>query len=169
MVDFINQNFGSWKPNLVRALYPYPSCNETLSYPISKTGTILDKLLWKHPTSGGFKVHKAYSLLEKDYNSTCSNQHRYNSIPHDVWTLIYKVKLPLKMGNFVWKLMHDCIPTFLAFKNKGIPIQSTCPLCSSEDETTLHLFLYCPFAWAIWHGTLLVVHTSKLNNLYVQS
>lgn len=125
VADLINQNSRSWKPDLVQALYPYPSCNEILSYPISRTGTISNKILWKHSTLGDFKFHKAYSLLQKDYNSTYSNQHRYNSIPHDVWTLIWKVKQPLKIGNFVWKLMHDYILTFLALKNRGIPIPST--------------------------------------------
>ena len=64
--------------------------------------------------------------------------------------------------------MHDSIPTFLNLCNKGINVHSTCPLCNSEDESSTHLFLYCPFARAIWHGSSLVIHTSELNNVSVQ-
>ena len=44
--------------------------------------------------------------------------------------------------------MHDSIPTFLNLCNRGINVHSACPLRNSEDESTTHLFLYCPFALA---------------------
>lgn len=32
-----------------------------------------------------------------------------------------------------------------------------------EEETTSHLFLNCPFAGAVWHGSILEIRTSELN------
>ena len=64
--------------------------------------------------------------------------------------------------------MHDSVPTFLNSCNRGINVHGTCPLCNSEDESSIHLFLYCPFARAIWHGSSLGIHASELNNVSVQ-
>ena len=115
-----------------------------------------------------FQVHKAYSVLQEDYQASRQDHHSHNTIPQEVWNLIWKVKIPPKIGIFVWKVMHDSIPTFLNLCNRGINVHSRCPLCNSEDESTIHLFLYWPFARAIWHGSSLGIHTSELNNVSVQ-
>lgn len=59
-------------------------------------------------------------------------------------------------------------PTNIPLKSRGIPVNNAYPFCELEDESTSHLFLFCPFAKAIWHGTTLVVHTSDFDNITVQ-
>lgn len=117
VADLIDHNSCSWKPDLVRALYPYPWWSDILSIPISKTGSVPDKLVWKFSSNGDFKVHNAYKLLSKDFAHNAQACPRPNSTPSEVWNLLWKVKVPPKIGNFVWKLMHDSLPTFLALKN----------------------------------------------------
>ena len=113
VADLINHRNGTWKYDLVREIYPYPISEDIMSNPISRTGLVSDKLLWKYSNSGVFKVRNAYNLLQEDSSLSCSNHHDYISIPANIWYLIWKVKLPLKIGNFIWKLMHNCLPTFL--------------------------------------------------------
>ena len=62
MADLIDHNSCSWKLDLVKALYPYPWWSDILSIPISKTGSIPDKLVWKFSSNGDYKVHYAYKL-----------------------------------------------------------------------------------------------------------
>ena len=83
LADLINQDSGTRKPDQVKKLYPHPYYNEILSYPISKTGSVHDKLLWKH-SSGEFQVHKAYSLLQQDHQSSCLNLNPNISTPQGV-------------------------------------------------------------------------------------
>ena len=64
--------------------------------------------------------------------------------------------------------LHDNLPTFHTLRNRGIPVSSTCPLCDEVEETTSHLFLFCSFTRAVWHGTSLAVHTSDFRNCSVQ-
>ena len=45
---------------------------------------------------------------------------------------------------------------------------STCPLCDEAKETTSHLFQFCSFSRATWHGTSFAVHTSDLRNSSIQ-
>ena len=66
------------------------------------------------------------------------------------------------------KLLYDSLPTYLTLNKRGIPVASTCPLCDVEDESISHLFLFCPFARATWHGSPLAVHTPDLHNTSIQ-
>lgn len=120
LADLIDNNSCTWNAYLVRTPYPYPICNEILGYPISKTGTGLDSLLWKHSHSGDYyQVKKAYNMLLKEATFPCSVQNRNHDFPQEVWTLIWKVKLPGKIITFVWKVLHDSLPVKLTLKNKG--------------------------------------------------
>ncbi|KAK9985957.1 hypothetical protein SO802_030908 [Lithocarpus litseifolius] len=141
VANLINHSNGTWNPDLVRNIYPYLISEDIMTNPISRTGSVSDKLLWKYSNSGVFKVKNASKLLQDDHN--------YTSILANIWYLIWKVKLPLKIGNFIWKLMHNSLPTFLTLKERGITNTSTCPLCNSDEESTSHLVLYCSFARAM--------------------
>lgn len=131
VADLIDQNTNNWKPDLIWATYPYPQWSEILKIPLSKTSSVSDKLLWKHSNNGEFKVKNAYNLLFEDSYSPSPNQSRHTHIQTGVWKLISKIKVPLKICNFVWKLMHDSLPTFLTLKNRGISTHSSCPLCNT--------------------------------------
>ena len=63
VADLIDHNTGVWKADLVRAVYPFLQCSEILSIPISKTGGVSDKLLWKHSSSGEYKKIKKANML----------------------------------------------------------------------------------------------------------
>lgn len=69
--------------------------------------------MWKFSDSRDYKVHKAYEVLLEDANQAAPATIRPHSIPNAVWKLIWKVKIPLKACNLVWKLLHNSPPTFL--------------------------------------------------------
>ena len=78
------------------------------------------------------------------------------------------IKVPLKINTFVWKLIRDRLPTLLNLSSRGIPTQTSCPLCNSDAESSTHLFLLCPCTRACWHGSTLAVHSSDFNCLSVK-
>ena len=89
----------------------------------------------------------------------------------NVWNLIWGVKVPLKINTFARKLIQedqDRLPALLNLSNRGIPTQTSCPLCNSDAKSSTHLFLLCPFTRACWHGSTLAVHSSDFNGLSVQ-
>ena len=169
VADLINHNFGGWKADLVRSIYTAPQCSKILSIPISKTGAVSDKILWKHSAIGQYDVRTAYKIPHKDEVSKSPFQVRPHQIQKKIWQLIWKVRTPHKVNLFVWKLMQDSLPTFLALKNRGICHHSTCPFCNEEEESTSHLFLHCTFTRACWHGSTLAIHTSDFDNISVQA
>lgn len=121
MADLIDSNLRSWKPNLVRSLYPFHLSSEILRLPISKIGIASDRLLWKHSYSGDFQVKNTYNLLHSDNSSSPPNPNRHLNIPLEVWCLIWNAIVPLKIYNFVWRLLHDSLPTNLTLKEKRDP------------------------------------------------
>lgn len=56
VADLIDSTTHTWKPGLVRLLYPYPTSSEILRLPISKTGSGLDQ-------SDYFKDYCIHTLL----------------------------------------------------------------------------------------------------------
>ena len=133
-----------------------------------KTNTKGDKLLWKHFKSEDFGVKTVYRLLIKDYLASSAVCHRVNHVESKVWRLIWRIKTPHKICTFVWKLLHDSLPTLQLLKNRGITGNGLCPMCNCEEESTTHLFLLCHFARACWHGSPLAVHTSNFIDTSVQ-
>ena len=162
--DLIDHNSTSWNHDLVRSLYPHPVAKQILQTPISKTKAISDKLVWRHSYDGEYKVRIAYKLLSSEHLPLPQQVPRNQ----EVWYRIWKVKTPLKVNTFVWKLLHDCIPTFSNLKQRGISIDPTCPFGNEHEETITHLFLLCPFSRACWHGSTLAIHSSNFNNVSIQ-
>ena len=114
--------------------------------------------------SGDYNVKKAYQVLLQDTNhqSLANHFHFSSPPPPAVWNLLWKVKLPLKICNCIWRLLHDSLPTFHTLKSRGIANVGLCPLCDSDEETATHLFLHFPFFRACWYGSQLAIQTSKV-------
>ena len=168
VADLIDHANHFWKPDLVRSLYRPSISSEILRIPISKTGSVKDSLMWKFSNSGDFNVKKAYEILLEEANVLANENLRPHIIPAVVWNTLWKVKLPLKIYNLVWKVIHDSLPTFQALRARGIPIATLCPFCDCEEGSASHLFLHCHFARACWYGSALALHTSSLGPIAVR-
>ena len=123
-----------------------------------------DKLLWRFSKNGDYQVKKAYELLTRD----ASIHSRYLQANMGWWRTFWKIKVPLKISTFIWKLLHNCLPTLLNLHTRGISSTKLCPLCNEEEESHTHLVLHFPFARACWHGSILAIHTSEFTNISVQ-
>jgi hypothetical protein len=85
--------------------------------------------------------------VEGREESTLSEGERF------VFRNIWKAGVPSKVSAFVWKALHDRIPTRcnLEFRHCLPPeIGSNCVWCMSSPECTSHLFLHCEVARKIW-------------------
>ena len=122
----------------------------------------------KHNQAPQNPTKKAYQMIHQNDQTSITPNERPFGIPQYVWKLVWKVKLPTKILNFIWKLLHDSLPIFSILNSRGIAAPTRCLLCDDSDETINHLFLNCPFARAIWHGSILGVRTSDLTNVSVK-
>ena len=81
--------------------------------PIPKINDSKDRLMWKYSRI-------AYKLLTEDFLGSQQFQQE-----RKVWTTIWKAHVPLRIINFVWKLLHDSLPTKATLHNRGISNDDT--------------------------------------------
>ena len=161
--DLIDHNSRLWKVDLIRSLYHYPKAFNILQMLISKTNSSKDRLMWKYSMDGNYSTKKAYELLIEDFSgSQQSLQER------KIWAAILKVHVPLRIINFMRKLLHDSLPTKTTLHNRGISNDDTCPLYNFDEETPTHLFFLCSFFRACWFGSNLGLLTFKITNVSIQ-
>ena len=63
-----------------------------------------------------------------------------------MWLLIYSA------SHMVWRIGTDTFPTRAKIASRMGPMDSSCPLCCEEEESSIHLFFKCPVSRAIWFG-----------------
>ena len=117
--DLIDSTTNTWKAHLIRKLCPHQATMEILQLPLPKTDAGTDKLVWKHSTIGEYKLKKAYDML-------LGTPNRY-VVPKVVWCTIWKLKLPVKIITFIWKLLHNSFQVKLLSNFKVLASVQTVP------------------------------------------
>ncbi|MFS8003872.1 putative reverse transcriptase domain, fatty acid desaturase domain, acyl-CoA desaturase [Helianthus anomalus] len=98
-----------------------------------------DKWSWLGDSSGVFSVGSVKRLLDRDKDFSS----RY------VWDWCKWV--PLKCNLFAWRAELDRLPSKVELIKRNISLpDDVCPLCGTDQETTLHLFTACQFSMEVW-------------------
>ena len=105
--DLIDSTANSSKVDLVRNLYPHQIAMEIFQYPSPKIDVSVYKLILKHSTTSDYKVKRAYEMLLGVPNRTDDLK--------AVQSIIWKLKLPVKIIAFFWKLLHYSLQVKLTF------------------------------------------------------
>jgi hypothetical protein len=63
---------------------------------------------------------------------------------------IWRLKVPPKVKNLVWRMCRGCLPTRIRLHDKGVHCPTDCVNCDSGQEDFAHLFFACPFAIQVW-------------------
>lgn len=95
--------------------------------PIPLAARTEDKLAWKLSSKGDFDLKSAYLLtLEPDLEVPLRGK----------W--IWKLKTLPRIQYFVWQCMHHSIGVKECLSARGIPLDSSCPICLNGPENILH-------------------------------
>lgn len=68
-----------------------------------------------------------------------------------MWKRLWEWKgiLP-RVKTFLWRAIHEGIPTQMAMHMRIRSINPTCHRCGRENEFTMHAIFFCPATWATW-------------------
>ena len=96
---------GTWRAELIANIYETRVAREILNTPHSKFGAP-DKILWSQLKKGTYKVDEGYKLITKEQDGIAN--YVMNGMS---WKNLWKLKIPYKICLFLWKLLHNGLPT----------------------------------------------------------
>ena len=96
-----------------------------------------------------FSVRTAYHVALQ-MNRRGIGEHSRVQERKPVWNRLWKLSVPPKVWNFVWRASSDILPTRANLARRRVPIDPKCAVCGSSDETVLHILWQCPLARNVW-------------------
>ena len=63
---------------------------------------------------------------------------------------MWKLPLPPKVRNFMWRACSGILPTSANLCRRRVPMASTCTICQQHEETVAHILWECPLARNVW-------------------
>jgi hypothetical protein len=73
----------------------------------------------------------------------------HHRLPGD-WNSIWKLKLPPKIKNFLWRVCRACLPTRVILHSRGVACPTSFVFCNEFDEDGKHLFFECSKSMGYW-------------------
>jgi len=67
------------------------------------------------------------------------------------WNNIWRLKVPPKVKNLLWRMCRGCLPTRVRLQDKGVSCSTNCGSCGSDYEDLNHLLFECRFAIHVWN------------------
>jgi hypothetical protein len=113
-------------------------------------------LVWRVEKNGHYSVRSAYRLCME---SIADNSHLNR--PGN-WSSIWKLKVPTKIKNMIWRVCRGCLPTRARLLDEGVNCSSMCVMCEESYEDVSHVLFECPRARKVWQDSLLL---SKVNSV----
>uniref|UniRef100_A0A803PQ00 Uncharacterized protein n=1 Tax=Cannabis sativa TaxID=3483 RepID=A0A803PQ00_CANSA len=110
-----------------------------------------DHLYWTVDTSGIYSVKSAYNMIQK------SNGHWNTVEASEFWNDLWRLKIPPKVKNLVWRGGTNCLPTMTMLLTKRVVRSSLCP-CVEKVRNNFPFLgaikekkdLIATVCWAIW-------------------
>ena len=62
------------------------------------------------------------------------------------WQGIWRLKVPPKIKNLVWRICRDVVPTMRRLQDKGVQCPLSCVVCNGPEEDLNHICFNCPFS-----------------------
>ncbi|VFQ67010.1 unnamed protein product [Cuscuta campestris] len=144
---------GVWDWQTIDSIFEVRDRRLIQAIPLSHSAQV-DKLIWARDRSGLYSVKSAYRMLTWDESVVNDSTHNSSK---SVWRKLWRVHTTPTIRNLIWRAANNILPVLDNLARKEMPIQNTCPLCQSSEETVLHLFVSCSFARQtrndrVWRG-----------------
>ncbi|XP_021759146.1 uncharacterized protein LOC110724055 [Chenopodium quinoa] len=139
IIDPVSQ---AWDSTRIKQLFPPITADSILGMerPQEKMD---DFVYWKFTRDGSFTTKSAYAhLLSQSWSDRTSSS---NILPV-WWRKFWGLPILPKWKLFIWKILHNALPTAAILLLKGIPLDFTCGFCHHHQETISHIFQQCEFS-----------------------
>jgi hypothetical protein len=146
--QLIDVNSKWWNIELLEQLFTKEETIAIKSIPISATDQA-DRLIWRGTVKGCFSVRSAYYIQkEAEALQQAGGSRSNNKVA--VWKTLWQLQLPNSEKHFLWRACHEILPTRDNLCSRKITMESSCPICVQEPETTIHALWTCLAARDVW-------------------
>lgn len=128
-----------WDYDAVTDLFNPRDRDLILQIPLS-TRRDLDLWYWLADPRGVFSVRSCYKLMTYDDNN-CSSS---------VWRRLWRLDVPGKVKNLLWRAANNVLPTTDNLRNRKIQVLPFCSVCNAYNESVIHILVDCGFAKSCW-------------------
>lgn len=99
-----------------------------------------DVPIWMPSSSGKFSVNSAWRECR-------------SSRPHSIiYSYCWSKYIPKKISVFLWRALHNGLPTDERIRSKGISLASKCNCCNAANEESMaHILVYGDIAKKVWN------------------
>ncbi|XP_031116517.1 uncharacterized protein LOC116020174 [Ipomoea triloba] len=112
-----------------------------------------DHWCWRGDLRGCYSVRHGYRML--------STPNEQDVAARGIWRVLWRLKIPPSVHNFLWRCVHNVLPTMTALHHRGVSVDILCPLCNDMPETIQHLFFECPLTASTWSDLTQPVNASS--------
>lgn len=130
-----------WDEDLVHDLFNVNDATLICRLPLSFNRRS-DAWVWCFNDKGIYSVSSAFKLLKKPTDV----------INSEIWKLIWSLKSPPKMKNFLWRVARRVLSTCNNLNMRRIHVENLFLFCQGYPETDLHLFVDCLYAKKCWYA-----------------
>lgn len=108
-----------------------------------------DRIRWRCTANGAFSVRSAYHL-EMETIARKGGERSGKHSKKEFWKVCWQLHTPNMVKMFLWRALHNLLPTRRNLKCKGVTQNSVCPICEREEEDIAHVLWTCPLAVDVW-------------------
>jgi hypothetical protein len=141
--SLINTTSKEWNVGVIEQVFSHADSRRILDTPLIDQVTE-DKLIWKAERNGFYSVKSAYRLCV-DVLTDSSHLRKGG-----YWQGIWRLKVPPKVRNLIWRICRDVVPTRRRLQDKGVQCPLSCVVCNGSEEDLDHILFNCPFSVQVW-------------------
>ena len=151
--ELINPVTNTWDLDLLNQSMVGEDVQVILRIPIHEQ--LDDFPAWHYDKKGLFSVKSAYKVARD-----CEARESVKGLPECFnpvgttcgfeWKKLWSLPLPNKILHFLWRVATNSLPLRMKLKQRGINIDTRCPLCFRLNEDGGHIF--CKLVKPIWRG-----------------
>jgi ribonuclease HI len=141
--DCLSPNNKSWNLPFLQSIFNNQIVEHIVNTPLYPS-VREDRLIWRKENDGEYSVRSAYRLCMNELLDTSHFK------VQGEWSLIWKLKVPPKIKNLVWRICRKCLPTRVRLRDKGVSCDDVCSLCNTNEEDSLHLLFRCQSSMNVW-------------------
>ncbi|KAA3469009.1 reverse transcriptase [Gossypium australe] len=146
VADLIDKEANTWKQDIISSLFAEEQSRCILAIPLVSSRPP-DVLIWRGDNTGCYTVKSGYKRIITTGNPKVQNEDSAN-----FFTKLWGLKIPSKIRIFLWKLVHNFLPTKANLNMRHLMVSPGCPVCQGGVETVDHLFRDCSFTKQILQG-----------------